>query len=303
MKILKILAVNIFIIIIILASVEIYFSYTNLITSFNQWRVAVTETVPVDEYFDKMFKYEDYGRFAWAYKFRPDVNINSLKKPVLFMGCSFTYGTALEENETVSYKMAELTGRPVYNRGVQGWGLNQFLYMLRRNDFYTYIKEEPEYLIYIFISDHINRLERFKVMPMEGVFGPVYKKKNNSLVQVKPKFWDRFATVTYFQSNYNYWKPHISEDLVKLYFTEAKKALREHWKNTKLVILVYPLYYNCSNKLWEDLEKEGYKIIYVQNLIDIDLVNPDNRGKDRQHPAASTWEIVLPKIIKILGIN
>lgn len=303
MKFLKILFFNLTLIFIFLVLIEVYISRNNYVNSIKSWKDVVINTISADEYYDNMFKYKDFNYYARTPKFRPDININSDKKPILFMGCSFTYGTALEDNETISYKMAKLTNRPVYNRGAQGWGLNQFLYMLRRNDFYSYFKEEPEYLIYIFISDHMNRLDRYKVMPMEGVFQPVFKKRGDTLIEIKPKLWDRLVSSTYIQSNYNYWHSRVSEDDVKLYFIEAKKALRKQWKNTKLVILVYPLYYNCSKNLWRELEIEGYKIIYIKDLIDIDLTNPINCAKDGEHPSSSTWDIVVPKIIKILGIK
>ena len=41
------------------------------------------------------------------------------------------YWKILEENETLSYLLAEQTKRPVYNRSGRGWGLAQLLFQLK----------------------------------------------------------------------------------------------------------------------------------------------------------------------------
>ena len=301
----KIVLINILILLIILLGVEFYYAKKWGITSFKQYWNIVTNTMSVDEYFDELFKNGSVEN-AFTQHFCDDMNVTSSSLPILLCGCSFTWGESLEYNETVSYQLADLTGRPVYNRAGRGWGLSQFLYLTGRDDFYNI--PEPEYLIYIFIEEHRNRLDRFKATPAAIDFQPKYKVCKNRLVQEKPHFYDSLFSVADFKRCYNYKFKLIKDETLKLYFVQAEKEIRKHWKNTKLVIFVYPIgnkeeKEHNNRKLWVDLEKENnYIVIFADDLTNVDLTSEEYRV-DGWHPSADAWRILLPKLIEILNIR
>lgn len=301
MKIFKIIIINLVIFFIIFISVETYYAKKWKVSSFKQYANVIFNTISVDEYYEKLFKnqYIEENN-ASINSFRSDMNTDSTLKPILFMGCSFTYGDGIEQNETISYRTAILTGRPTYNRAGRGWGLGQFLYMARNNYIYNNIPE-PEYLVYLYIDDHMNRLDRFKVEPGCIDFQPKYKVFKNGLIEEKPHFYDRIFFIADFQYNYNFRFHKITDEIVKLYFNEAEKEIHKHWKNTKLVILIYPIERDedqNNRELWKELKKENYyKIINIKDLTDIDLTS-DKYKVDGWHPSAKVWDIIYPDIIK-----
>ena len=324
MKIIKILFVNLLLIFVFLISVESYYVnkwrgwehiydnpkdiIKNMIINKNfcinneLYKKVIIDSISVDNYFNMLYK-RDIVPYAFTGEFRPDENINSDKKPVVFIGCSFTWGESLNQNQTVSAQFAKYTNRPTYNRGGNGWGLSYFLYQTRRDDFYLQFKEEPEYLFYIYIADHNNRLDRFKIEPTTLDFQPKYIKKNNHLVEQKPKFYDRLFFVLDYQHFYNFRNNKVDAELVKLYFTEARDAIRKHWKNTKLVLLVYPTEnYQIEYEVCNKMVDEGYIVINIGDLV-TDIADNKYKCFDGWHPSLEAWQIILPKVIKELNIT
>lgn len=301
----KIVLINILILLIILLGVEFYYAKKWGVNSFKQYWNIVTNTMSVDEYFTKLLNHEAVEK-AFTQYFQDDINVTSKFRPIVLCGCSFTWGEALKYNETVSYQLADLTGRPVYNRAGRGWGVAQFLYLTSRDDFYNTVSE-PEYLIYIYIEDHLNRIDKFKVTPAAINFQPKYKVSGNKLVPEKPHFYDTIFAVLDFQYEYNY-RNHIdSDETLKLYFEQAEQNIHEHWPDTKLVVLVYPMGMwersdQKSRKLWKELaDNYNYTVIFAKDLTDVDLTSEEYRV-DGWHPNADAWKILLPKLIEVFNI-
>lgn len=299
MKIFKILIFNIILFILTVIFAE-FFCY-HYIWKGERYSDSVFHSVTAENYFSCLYNREDCY-YAYNKAFRPDININSNKKPILFMGCSFTYGTGLKDDETISYITAMLTKRPVYNRAGMGFGLNQFLYQIKRGDIYNQMKE-PEFLIYIFIWDHVHRMDKFKIEPGSIEFQPKYKIKRNKLVEITPKFYDYLYSVQHYQFYYTYWFNILNLEKVKMYFTEAEKELHKHWPDTKMVILLYPDECTKFKSLWDELQNKNYTVINIQDLIgkDINLNSQEYQVEgDNWHPNKKTWEIVVPLLIKKL---
>lgn len=312
MKIFKIILINLLLIILILICIESYniYKWQNLLrdghkVSMEVYFDSLFHSIPVDKYFDSLYK-KEFVEMAFCKAFRPDVNLDSDKKPVVFAGCSFTFGSRLSDDETVSAQFGKLTGRPTYNRGGNGWGLAQFLYQTKRNDFYQQFKEEPEYIFYIYIQDHINRLDRFKIDPVYYEFQPKYIIKNGKFILQKPHFYDRFYTVHDYKFDCNSKTNAVNEDIIVLYFDEAQKEIKKHWENTKLVILIYPTGHIEQEKvLYTKLKEVGHNVINLQDITDGDLLTKEYQIgiDDDTHPNAKAWSVILPALIRELNIK
>lgn len=302
MKIFLITAINFISICLILASFEICFRLS-MCPKCKLNNIFIS-SIPADEYISKLLNKENIPLTSTQH-FRKDIT-EYKGKPVLFMGCSFTWGDGLKEEETISYKFAKLTKRTVYNRAGKGWGLAQMLYLLKRDDFYSKINE-PEYLIYIFISRHLYRIDKFKMMPNCRDFQPKYKIENGTLVEEKPYFWHESWLIEKFMWQYrDKYNPYKTTDemfdILKIYLTESKKAMEKHWINTKFIILKYPTSNHCSlyeTKRWQELEDAGFIVIDAKELTKAPLW--DNKYKcDGWHPKTKVWDFVLPDLIKKL---
>lgn len=238
------------------------------------------------------------------------------KKSVLFLGCSFAYGEDAEDNETIEYYLAQKTGRIVYNRGLNGAGLSQMLYMLRQDNFYSSIDKEPEYAVYIFITDHIRRIFIHKYAELLSCIN--YEKKNGVLIEKKLPFYylRRLSLFRAFMKKYieknilgNTKRENEIFDLVKLYFEEAGKELQARYPDIKFVIMKYPAAKNdtpiekfvYNTDRWKELEDEGFIIYDLEKKFDADLESSEYVVPGR-HPKPSAWKMISSKFASDLKL-
>jgi|GEM_PF-2368187 len=306
----KIIAVNLIILICLFLCIEYYTGHKYFRLNFNNLNVypkVLFHSVPADKYFKDLYYGRKFAEYAFSPSFRPDENMNSRLKPVLLMGCSFTYGDGLDENETMSYKLGKLTGRPIYNRAGKGFGPSHFLYQLKNENFYK-LHREPEYIIYLFISNHENRIYKFKIEPLAVEFQPRYKYHNGTLEEIKPKFTDRFITT----EAYQYFRQaplNVTEELTA-YFSEAQKEIKKHWKDAKLTVLLMPSAKgaDCEHDqkkladMEEALKNTGIRAVNLEKLVNNDFSDEKFKA-DGYHPSAYAWDVILPELIKELKLR
>jgi len=257
-----------------------------------------------EEYFDRLYKNRNEQiKNVSSIMFRRDENTSSVKKPIIISGCSFAWGAALKDNQTISYKIGHITGRPVYNRAGSGWGLSHFLYQIRKEYFFKNHRE-PEYIIYVFLYEHFNRLGRFKISPLFRDFQPEYKIKNNTLYEIKPKLIDYTAFAFTVQMHRKKQYKDFPKT-IKTYFLETAKEIKKHWKNTKLVILKYPviegIYDYDSSSMWQELKNEGIIVLDAAEYAGEKILEPEYKI-DGFHPSAEAWDLILPGLISELKL-
>ena len=74
---------------------------------------------------------------------------------IYLLGCSYTYGYGLSDDETFGWKLQRKLKRPVYNFGVPGYGTYQAF--LRLEDALSQSATKPRYVIYGFGAFHADR--------------------------------------------------------------------------------------------------------------------------------------------------
>lgn len=250
-------------------------------------------------------------------RFRKPVGLQYHKKPIILFGCSYAYGYVLKENQIVSYKLSELTKRPVFNRGYIGWAPQHMLYQLKRADFYDEVKE-PEYIFYFFIEDHIRRLNMSiaDVDDMDKELYLRYELENGKITEKKPllPFLYGFSMVKstnlYFAVKRQYSKKYkdMNFDLMEAIFLESKKEAQRHYPGVKFVILKFPSvhqqdwYYNTNR--WRELEKNGFKIIDVNELTGKNICDKEYVFKPVSdiHPNEKAWDLIAVNLTKRLQL-
>lgn len=252
---------------------------------------------------------EKYLSFDKAFKklpFRETVGTNyKNKKPIVLFGCSFAYGAGLQYNQTLDYYLSNLTKRKIYNRAWCGWGVQDMLYQVRKPEFFKdIVEEEPEYVLYLYMCDHFERLYREVWYFDTQIF---YKNKNGKLQEesffkagsifygYSAKALRNFLATKYF-NNPN--KKEEQKNFLSQHFIESKNEMSKHWKNTKYCILVYSFYSEVYETLRE-LEKYGFKVIFLDNLTNIDFLTEEYQiAKNDLHPNEKAWKLLAPLIAK-----
>ncbi len=241
--------------------------------------------------YDKLFI---EGDKYYYFQFRTPENTDSPLKPILLMGCSFAYGSELEQNQSFMHKLAEITRRPIYNRAIAARGANEMLYQAQSEEFYS-IVPEPEWLIYVFIPDQIRRT----VIPCSIIDYGVFYDKN-----LKRKREINFPIIYAIkQQSINFYTPQYIDFYISV-LTQIKKETQKHWKDTKYFILYYwdEEYINVWNYMKPKLEAEDFITATMQDLANDNLMSGEYTLSDNIHPSEKAWEIITPEIIRELEI-
>ncbi len=309
MKLLKILAVNILLLslIVFIFNFIIFYmgikqdpnsSMCNITRIFDDYKGFMLRDISNNETYSVLIK----NKYNW---YRKTENINSEKPSVILFGCSFIWGTGLNDEETFSYQLGKLTGRPIFNRALGGWGVQHMLYQLKQKEFYSQFKNPPEYIIYTFFPGHYIRMKT----PVNEVYIPCYlvfyKYKNKKFILRKNTFLNSKIIILHFLRNKfqnvfetrKRYKKKVDFELFN-YLLESKKEMEKHWPNTKFVVFLYEQPYN--DYIEKKLQLNNFIIISNKNF----QINPDEQ-KYRlldAHPSALYWKDVTPKIVEVLKL-
>ncbi len=224
---------------------------------------------------------------------RQPLNTESTKPPILLMGCSFAYGSFLTPEESFMGKLAKLTGRPIYNRAIQGRGADEMLYQLRSDEFYKKVPK-PEWLIYIFIPDHVRRTQIPCCVDDLGVY-------YNNRIKIIPNF--NIPILYTMRNQIDYY----AIDKCILHFnqimTNIKLQAEKHWGNdVKYAFLFYDNDYIVNPKIKESIINNGFIFLTLNDLTPVNLMTEEYKTDDNIHPSEKAWDLLTPLIIEKLGL-
>lgn len=248
---------------------------------------------------------------AYTWHKRDFVKEKSKKKPLAVVGCSFAEGSCLEDNQILGYKLSDLSNRTVFQRGVTGTGLPYVYYQIANKMFPT-DNQQPEYIIYVFIFDHLFRLYQHQIGFWSTELNLRYEYKNGKVQEVKENFplKNMFYSTKLFQeyqANKQGEKETNDYALFKPLMQDMIKQLHKNYPNTKMVFVEYPQSDEKNIYLSEDvkqfIKEEGYIYVNANELVG------DNLGKieykvegEWLHPNEKAWDLVAPKLAKVLNL-
>lgn len=309
-KNIKILFINIAIIIAIFSVIEfLAFKFPpKEITDYRDRFNTFAEKVGWKKLQIKYMKMVPFNLNGLKQKDRPTLIGNTKKRPILLLGCSFAHGAGLNNNQTLSYKLYKLTNRTTYNKGIAGCGAQHMLYQLEQKDFYKKVPD-AEYIIYIFIWDHLQRLYGYYISPYSNMLNLRYDFKNGKLQEVKPIFLP-FYSLFSVKRVQDYIKLHRSMqdeksfELFTQIMVESKKLTDKQYPNSKFVILLYKDSGKCilNREQINTLKGKGFIVIDSEKLVSHELLSAPYRIGDKEHPSEKAWDEIAPKLVKTLKL-
>lgn len=255
------------------------------------------------------------------YDFRKVEQKNNNKKSVVLFGCSFTYGDGLSEEETFSHQLFENTnGYDIYNFGISGGGVQHMLYLLKDLNILNTLKNPPEYIIYTYIPNQIERIRYYYFWVSTANFISITSKfdKHNNIVLEKDVFFPKPLYRTFIMKLFYNVKSKYEKTDEKKYFNDnkemfyqmllqSKQIINNKYPQTKFVLLIYddePAN-DCNygmNSYFEKLSQKGFIIIKVDDLIGMECKNKE-RQEDQFHPTVQAWKLTVPKLIQKLNLQ
>ncbi len=266
--------------------------------------------------FGSNHKTEDsHASFHMNRSFRGNYGSSNVAPSIIVFGCSFAYGSFIQDKETFAYKLANLTKRPVYNRSIAGWGIQHIYFLTHNETFYEGIEKTPEYAIYIFIPDHMRRMRLLVAHPFSS--GRYYNLtlKNHQLSELKPPIYllyssyigkaicEKYTSVKTSPSNME-----ENWELAEKILVESREALKKRYPHIKFVILKYygvdmnPLPWTDNEIFWDRLKKDGFIIVDSRDLTGTVLNKEEDLARDYLHPSGKAWDKVIPPLIKKLKL-
>ena len=330
-KNLLIILINIFLLLFLLAILETY-SYKS---------IFVTQKLELPNYkkFDQVEKeflvdnhlYTNYSKPTKLNQLIFENDGRSLvgnnyknKKPILLIGCSYTYGLGLKKEQTFGYQLSELTKRPVHNWAWKTESVDYaFLQSKNKENIKKLEKNPPEYIIYTYMYDHPARL-----IGQHRQYRWHYLRKYGVIDTQKYSAFDNSYTVSAIK-NKQFEKQmksgDLEENLTNYIFNllcATKNEYLKHFPNAKFVILLYldtpenirpsgkimsSLEYNILySQRWKELEKEGFIVVSTKDLINRTMDKPEdiltNDYTATAHPTQEIWHKLTVSLSKKLKL-
>lgn len=198
----------------------------------------------------------------------PQSTDNDKKFNCLFLGCSFTFGTGVNNDQTLPYYFGQLHPEAgIYNYGIPGGSPQEIYLQSTHIENFEDIPQKPTIIIYTFISDHLRRLKGtmnliFRAPKWVGCLPELEITEN--AITYKGKFEDTHPylfsfsnllsisfvfrqIVDYSQLDYPF--PFTNENYYSLYLLlrETKKQLSTYFPLLDFVIFIYPEH--CSTPI------------------------------------------------------
>jgi len=255
------------------------------------------------------------------------------KPPIVVMGCSFANGFGLPQEETLAYKLQKLTNRKVYNYAQDGQSVQFVTYKIQNSNFFKTIQPDPEYVIYVFIDDHLRRMQKDFLNYDDVIKYLRYKeiKDGNNKKTIYAPFPppEKVEPIDYLKVTMLYKKLNDlfiylqsddrKFDLFKQHVLLANKYLKYRHPDSKFVVVVYNSNaYTKTSKTamrkpfktnrWKELEDEGIIVINFNTpeykfleMPEYNFYAPDVTAG--AHPSGKAWDALVPIIIEKLGIQ
>lgn len=318
----KLVLINIFVLILLLVNLDFcaYKIFKSECNNYVKKQLDFGNSVIDKNIVEKEVKYGKTVFFDYEKtvdRTRSRVHKGFAKRPIITIGCSYTEGAFLAENQTFAYKLNKLTNRTTFNRGIGSTGPQMVYRQLSDKNFKNEIPD-AEYVIYTFIRDHLKRMFLSTLTPWHNYVGLNYRLKNGNLVERK-EFWQLFHS-SFLVRKYLVTKEYLEykeecEQNFPLFLKtvqESVNAMHNLYPNSKFVLVDVPeTYYTDEefekNKLPKsvvsELEKMGVIYIDAEDLVGHKFRDADKyHVDDKQHPNELFWDELTPALVKKLNL-
>lgn len=232
-------------------------------------------------------------------------------KYALFFGCSFTYGDAVHDNETMPYYFQkENTNYQAYNYAFFGYSPRHTLARLQHEGLRKQVTEKQGVAIYTYIEDHVNR-----AIPSAGWIGMydgyfpdvdettmqttgVYRflhpiKYRFGMMIFKSKVRQHFAMD--FPFAYRPKDYELTANLIKASQEEYKKQ----FNNDNFYVIIYPDLLKKDSPMINLLKERGVKVLDYRKLFS--FPSKQYQLKYDSHPTPEAHRLLMAQLTKDLN--
>ncbi len=274
-------------------------------------KMNYVETANNEVVYNNYFETDSSGFRITPY---PAENETIRDKYALFLGCSFTFGQGVDNNQTTSYFFQEKNKEyKSYNLGICAYGPHQMLARFQEGKLQNLVKQKEGIAIYTYIPDHINRAVAgsHSFFYMEGN-APYFKEKNGQMVRYKlfrdrkyfPKLFYNVIVNSnffqYFKIRYPFKYSKSDYEFMADILAESSKLYQQQFKNDNFYVLFYPTKEDHSIIL-NRLKEKHVQVLDYSKLFDAD--QPQFHFNHDAHPSALANQIIIKQVVKDLNLT
>ncbi|MEZ4902770.1 MAG: hypothetical protein R2822_13950 [Spirosomataceae bacterium] len=196
----------------------------------------------------------------------------------LFLGCSFTYGDAVRDNETIPYYFQKENGAyQAYNYAFFGYSPRHALARFQHEDLTKQVPQKDGFAVYTYIEDHVNRA--IPSVGWIGMYDGFFPDINESTMQTTGVYRFnhplkyRFGMMAYqskvrqhFAMDFPFaYRPkdyELTANLIKATQEEYKKQ----FKNDRFYVIIYPDLLKKDSPMLGLLQGLGVKVLDYRKL-------------------------------------
>ncbi len=241
------------------------------------------------------------------YSRRVTVPRNEADKALIFMGCSYTFGSGVNDDQTLPSQVAALMPEcQVVNYGQDGIGAQHICEIMRAKEIQGHGIAKKAAVIYTFLHVHIRRA--IGVPAITRAFGknfPWYERENGTLVRRgrfsdRPGDWDWKLSYRRKNGIKNWYGEYIIDEdarLVCALLGEAKRLFESQFESQGFYVLLFPQRQGAyTERVAEGCRKQGFTVLDYRDLLG-EMKNEDdffipNDG----HPLPSTYKMIAEQI-------
>ncbi|NPU84366.1 MAG: hypothetical protein HPY65_07740 [Syntrophaceae bacterium] len=228
---------------------------------------------------------------------------------IAFFGCSITFGDGVNDNESMPYRFAELTGYKVWNFGFSGYGPHQMLSALEHGIADRVVGNvAPKVVVYQAIPHHVTRVEGDLVWYPDG---PRYVSDGNGGVNFAGNLHGSISSWIMDQSmktnigrRYWIWKAQGGGgdiDLTVKIVARSRDLVKQKWPDARFVVLYWPVDSETSTRLEEGFRRAGMTVHRVTEAIpDWRLLHVKYSIPHDGHPNALAHNMIAEYLAKNL---
>jgi hypothetical protein len=256
---------------------------------------------------------DKYSRRVTPFKFekeKPD-------KFIMFFGCSFVFGTGINDNETLPYFLAnKMKDYVPYNYATGAMGTHQLLSLMENTDLKKQVPEKNGIFIYVYANGHIERSNGFMHQRAWNLDSPFYKKVDNKMERagtfsteepIITWFYDFLSNILNYSTRFGRNFPRIYQrhtDYTCNLIVDSKRRFLIKYPDSHFFVSNHRLVGTVSKDLRQCLEKNDVALINHKYLGDRFLDDDPAKGRVAieidLHPTALYNKVAAELISDIL---
>ena len=265
--------------------------------------------------FDVSIRVDDHGR-----RITPCDRPESRAEFLLFLGCSYTFGCGVADEETLPFRAGRLAPRHrPYNFGVPNYGPHHALAQLRRPEIAASVAEPRGIAVFSFLEEHVPRAIGAMRMLVFSEMDPCFRLEDGLLVRrgsmatgrpARHLLWSllcRSAVGRRLPIQSPAWIGDPELELATRILVEAKAEFERRFEGRFVVVLFPGPDRGFEGKGYASavagrLRSAGVEVLDYFDLLP-DYAEPRYHIEADGHPTGLVYEAVAQRLVRDLGID